>query len=280
MRLVLRRKILVPSRATVTVVMIRSGPGAMPSIRPARLNMLLEAMKSQQPRYLEIGIASGATLLAVEANEVLGVDPRPSLEMSLLPDHVRVIQTSSDEFFRDHAEGLKFDLVYLDGLHEWKQTLRDFQNSLKLLNPGGIILIDDVHPTDRWSADPDPEKILEARSAGLVEHGRWYGDVYKTVMAIAETPRSFGLATVGRGPGAHAQTIVWATNHTLNEATFSLSQVDINRLDSITYEEAFSSTRTPRFYNFKRESRNLYRRIARAALDSRPLERHRRVLSN
>jgi len=265
------RRCLVPIRATFAVVRNRSWSGAMPTIRPARLNIILDRMNCQQPRYLEIGIASGATLFAVKANEVLGVDPRPDLAMSALPDHVRVIQSTSDEFFRDHAEGLKFDLIYLDGLHEWKQTLRDFQNSLELLNPGGIIVIDDVRPTDRWSADPNPEKIVEARNAGLVEHGRWYGDVYKTVMAIAESPLTFGLATVGSGRGAHAQTIVWTTNHSLNEATFSLSQADIERLDSMTYEEVFSYGRTPRFYNFKRESRNLYANIARAALDGRRL---------
>lgn len=222
-------------------------------------------MMPDNSSYLEVGIAAGDTLLAVHAEQVLGVDPNPTLQESLVPDNVKVLTLTSDEFFQEHAEGLKFDLIYLDGLHEWKQTLRDFEHSIRHLKPGGVIVIDDVLPTDRWSADPNPSKVLEARATGLVDHGRWYGDVFKTIMAIAELPRRFGLVSVGDKRGGHAQTFVWMIDHPGTGHAWSRTKDDW--LEELTYDEVFSADQTPRFYNFKKESKTIYRRVARAARD-------------
>ena len=39
---------------------------------------------------------------------------------------------TSDDFFRDNKE--KFDLIFIDGLHETNQVDRDIENSLKFIN--------------------------------------------------------------------------------------------------------------------------------------------------
>ena len=41
---------------------------------------------------------------------------------------------TSDDFFRDNKE--KFDLIFIDGLHETNQVDRDIENSLKFINKG------------------------------------------------------------------------------------------------------------------------------------------------
>ena len=35
----------------------------------------------------------------------------------------------------------KFDLIFLDGLHTYEQTIKDINNSLKILNKDGLILV-------------------------------------------------------------------------------------------------------------------------------------------
>jgi predicted O-methyltransferase YrrM len=49
---------------------------------------------------------------------------------------------SSDFFFKNN-KNLRFDLIYIDGSHYYKQVYRDAINSLKILKPGGIIIFDD-----------------------------------------------------------------------------------------------------------------------------------------
>ena len=51
---------------------------------------------------------------------------------------------TSDDFFRDNKE--KFDLIFIDGLHETNQVDRDIENSLKFINKGGTILLHDCLP--------------------------------------------------------------------------------------------------------------------------------------
>ena len=41
---------------------------------------------------------------------------------------------------------LKFDVIFIDGLHEYEQCQRDCLNSMKFLNDGGIILFHDFLP--------------------------------------------------------------------------------------------------------------------------------------
>ena len=115
-----------------------------------RLNFITNANPSFT-RYLEIGIQSGNTLEAVLMPVRVGVDPNPLMNLSILPQGVRVLPVTSDEFFDSYA-GPNFDLVFLDGLHEWFQTYRDILNSLNFLSDGGVILVDDVVPSDAISA--------------------------------------------------------------------------------------------------------------------------------
>jgi hypothetical protein len=53
---------------------------------------------------------------------------------------------SSDDFFaQDH--GLeRYDLIFIDGLHEEDQCLRDLDNSLQRLSEEGFIIAHDVNP--------------------------------------------------------------------------------------------------------------------------------------
>ena len=49
----------------------------------------------------------------------------------------------SDSFFNKNLSNTKYDVVYIDGSHFYKDVLNDAMNSYKLLKKNGIIIFDD-----------------------------------------------------------------------------------------------------------------------------------------
>ena len=72
------------------------------------------------------------------------------------------------------------DIVFIDGLHTFEQSLLDAVNALQYLNPDGLIILHDCYPPDAVTATP-ARSIGEARQlAGSAWKGQWCGDVWKT----------------------------------------------------------------------------------------------------
>jgi SAM-dependent methyltransferase len=84
--------------------------------------------------FLEIGCRSDANFSRVPFVDKVGVDP-------VAGGNVRA---TSDEFFA--TCGRTFDLIFVDGLHESAQVVRDAANALRILNPGGTLLFHDCKP--------------------------------------------------------------------------------------------------------------------------------------
>ena len=57
---------------------------------------------------------------------------------------------TSDDYFSNHDE--KFDIIFIDGLHEGQQVKRDIENSLNVLNKNGHILLHDMNPPTAFHA--------------------------------------------------------------------------------------------------------------------------------
>lgn len=175
-------------------------------IRPRRINALLEKFCGTVS-YLEIGTFLGHTFQAVKARTRVGVDPDNRFNCILTPPRTTVYQLTSDEFFAISSQS--FDLVFLDGLHEAEQTYRDILNSLASLNPGGLVLVDDVRPVDFASSLPSLAESVTAKRASRVRHDKWYGDVYKAIRLIMVGHRDLGVAIFGNHPGGHGQALIW-----------------------------------------------------------------------
>ena len=71
-------------------------------------------------------------------------------------------------FFSNNKK--KFDLIFIDGLHEYQQVRKDILNSIKCLKEGGFILVHDCLP--------------RSISAQAVPRFRniWNGDVWKAIV--------------------------------------------------------------------------------------------------
>ena len=115
--------------------------------------------------FIEIGTRFGETFRQVHVPVKVSVDPDPRTDATFI--------TTSDEYFREHGD--KFDIVFIDGLHECRQAYRDVRNALEHLNSGGVIVMHDCHPTDEDMQEPYRGQYF------------WTGDVWKAfVKARAE----------------------------------------------------------------------------------------------
>lgn len=83
--------------------------------------------------FLEIGTENGTTFRAVECPRKVSVDPNEA--------HA-TFQLTSDEFFHRNTE--RFDIVFVDGFHEWHQALRDVNNALNVLDERAAWLMHDA----------------------------------------------------------------------------------------------------------------------------------------
>tara|TARA_X000001036_G_scaffold54964_1_gene44508 strand:- start:1428 stop:2105 length:678 start_codon:yes stop_codon:yes gene_type:complete len=116
--------------------------------------------KYNYKNYLEIGCDQDKLFQRINIKNKFGIDPVSGGN----------IRKTSDDFFSTNKT--KFDLVFIDGLHEYEQVKKDILNSLKFLNPGGIVLVHDCLP--------------ESMSKQAVPRYRsiWNGDVWKAIVDL------------------------------------------------------------------------------------------------
>lgn len=115
--------------------------------------------------YLEIGVNKGHTFKVIKCELKHGVDPK-----SKFATH----KVTSDEYFK--GCDLKYDIIFVDGLHEHSQVKRDILNSLDHLKPGGVIVVHDCKPRN--------EK--EQHVPKLPNQKIWVGDGWKAFVELRE----------------------------------------------------------------------------------------------
>ena len=71
--------------------------------------------------YLEIGTFKNEVFNKIKCEKKVGVDPVMG----------GTVRDTSDNFFFNNSE--KFDIIFIDGLHEYHQVKKDIENSIKLL---------------------------------------------------------------------------------------------------------------------------------------------------
>lgn len=228
---------------------------------------LAEALDAKS--YLEVGVFSGATFLSVDIERKVAVDPNFRFEVGPHEKpNVSFHRVPSDEWFST-ASGISFDIIFLDGLHEFGQTFRDFCASQAFAQPGTVWIIDDTVPNDIFSALPTQREAIRLRREAGGEGGHWHGDVYKVVFAIADFFPSFNFCTVQED---NPQTFVWHEPRPNFRPRFN----SLERIERLSYIEFLSLKGDLRFCG---EEEGIGRAIAGAkkARDSlRLFRRHQR----
>lgn len=138
-------------------------------------------------RYLEIGVEQGINFLQVEAESKFAIDPAFKIPGGAA-DFVghRFFEMPSDAFFESPPPEIVehgIDIALVDGLHTYEQALRDVENCLRYLAPGGLIVMHDCLPASAAEAAP----TMEAARAMPGFKNAWTGDVYKAVAHLRAT---------------------------------------------------------------------------------------------
>jgi hypothetical protein len=184
--------------------------GATRLTRPDVMNGILSLFN--EPRYLEVGVNEGVTFFGVEASQKVAVDPKFLFDVEAArreQENSRFHEIPSDSFFgRTVDSDARFHVIFLDGLHTFEQTLRDFCNAIAFLTDDGIIVVDDVLPNSYHASLPDPvlSRKLRDRFTPGNKDGSWMGDVYRLVFFIETFFQQFSYATVQEN---HGQLVVW-----------------------------------------------------------------------
>lgn len=115
-------------------------------------------------KYLEIGVNTpaqpGYNWDNVMCDVKHGVDPNVETTFKM----------TSDEFFAQNKN--TYDIVFIDGLHIYEQVVRDIENSLRILNDRGSIVVHDCNPVDEVHQRP-------IRASDI-----WNGDVWKAIVQM------------------------------------------------------------------------------------------------
>ena len=114
--------------------------------------------------YLEIGCDDDLCFSKIKIKNKIGVDPYMGGNF----------KGTSDDFFSQNNK--KFDLIFIDGLHEYDQCLKDVENSLNFLKPNGLIMLHDCLPRSI------------AHQAIPRYRGSWNGDVWKVIVNLRTRP--------------------------------------------------------------------------------------------
>jgi tetratricopeptide (TPR) repeat protein len=141
--------------------------------------------------YLEIGIESGRALsLARPPTQAIGIDPKPMLQYTFQAP-TRIFRVTSDEFFSAQEVREQFgpvNMAFLDGLHLFEQTLRDFINIERQAHQDGVVLIHDCLPLH-------PRVAQRNRQTEF-----WTGDTWKVIPILKQFRPDLEVLTIASAP--------------------------------------------------------------------------------
>src|SRR5215467_3432734 len=161
---------------------------------PHYLEVITTIHAQLRPRtYLEIGVDTGQSIaLARPETRAIGIDPEPRVAAPLGP-HVAIRATTSDEYFASHdvsgdLGGLPIDLAFIDGMHRFEFALRDFINIEKHASPESTILIHDVYPLTRLTAEREAQT------------GFWSGDIWRLILILKKYRPELSVNVIATAP--------------------------------------------------------------------------------
>ena len=181
-----------------------------------RIKVVQQALHGRvKPVYLEIGVWKGLVFRDIAADEKIAVDPafKLSARSRRLADAkaraTHYFETTSDAFFANETAFLEqrgIDVALIDGLHSYKQVVRDVENTLRYLRDDGVIVLHDCNPANASIACPATSYVdvraqyhwwdLLHVQGGVIYRGVWSGDVWKAIVQLRSTRDDLRIAVL------------------------------------------------------------------------------------
>jgi hypothetical protein len=136
-------------------------------LRTDIINYLIERYNYNS--YLEIGVQfPHSNYDKIVIKNKTGIEPFAITDLL----NKGIVELTSDMFFKSLEDNVKYDIIFIDGLHTREQSLADILNSLKHLSDNGTILVHDCLPTAEYQTS-------------IEDNGKeWTGDVWKSIVDI------------------------------------------------------------------------------------------------
>ncbi|MCL9805117.1 class I SAM-dependent methyltransferase [Flavobacterium amniphilum] len=144
---------------------------------PTRTDILnfLVGTTGANSKYLEIGVRNpNDNFNKINVNEKYSVDPGIEFEENPVD-----FKFTSDEFFQKLNNGeilnkdIRFDVIFIDGLHLAEQVDRDIKNALDFISDSGFIVLHDCNPPTEFHASETYSYMLSPSK------GFWNGTTWK-----------------------------------------------------------------------------------------------------
>jgi hypothetical protein len=184
---------------------------------------------------LEIGVRYGDNFYPIKARHKIAVDPnfefskRERVKWAFKNPYniaAKYYKLRSESYFANTKNTYPTDVVFIDGLHTYQQTLIDVNNSLSNLNENGVIVMHDCNPPHETAAYP-ADSFDHAASLNLPGWtGEWCGDVWKTILHMRSSRKDlrifvlncdYGLGIITRGEADNCLTL---SEHDIDKMTY------------------------------------------------------------
>ncbi len=226
------RKFTISGRQTINIKLLVDRAASLLRHIAAAPTPAERAARTRPLWYGEIGCRDDATFASLRDRVRIAVSSIPGIShadaaaldvrrIGVDPQSGGNLRMTSDEFFADpRFRNVRFDVLFVDGLHEGQQALRDVENGIARLYDGGFITMHDIGVFHRlWQSWPPAGSGHP--SAGTIFEGTdtrpdmwphyWNGDTWRA-MAVLLTREDvdpwvveadFGVGVVAKRPNPH-----------------------------------------------------------------------------
>ena len=190
--------------------------------RIALVNYLVAKCGGYECKYLEIGCESNDLFDSVYSHHKTGVDPESG----------GTHRMTSDDFFHVTKEK-NFDVIFIDGLHEYQQVKRDAINALNIIKDGGWIAFHDFLPSS-WKEHHIPRIQTD-----------FTGDCWKLALELDKADGvDFRIVSIDHGIGLLRKSkmdySIPDLSSELSKAEFDKFVEEVPNLPIVEFEEAIS----------------------------------------
>lgn len=200
--------------------------------RPYRFDIINFLIKNfnRETHYLEIGVRNPEVNFD-KINSVNKYSVDPCIELKNVP--VDFIMTS-DTFFKKLnnnevlSSKIKFDVIFIDGLHLAEQVHRDISNSLRFLKDDGFIVMHDCNPPSEYHASENYSYRLSPAK------DYWNGTTWKAFVKFRENKEYYSCCIdTDWGVGVISKRINLGKSSCIANPFYEFNTLDLNRKESL-----------------------------------------------